>query len=252
MARRRRRSNTGIPGLSFSWKRALGITRARQRFARKTGIPTTRAGMERKVGRAVTGGSHGGGGRGRGRGRSAATGSGCGCVVLALALFLMLAILGCGGADGVQPASLGPGEEMTEATETVPASPTATMTATATATATSTSAPTATPTLAPSPTLTPTLTPTAPPTATPTATHTPTAVPPTETPTATPTATLTPLPTFPPDGAGCPYVGNRNSDVFHHASCHSVRQMSEWNKVCLTSREEAIARGFRPCGNCKP
>ncbi len=51
--RRRRRSNTGIPGLSFSWKRALGVTRARQRFARKTGIPTTRAGMERKIGRKV-------------------------------------------------------------------------------------------------------------------------------------------------------------------------------------------------------
>lgn len=46
-------SNTGIPGLSFSWKRALGITAAKQKFARKTGIPTTKAGLERKVGRAV-------------------------------------------------------------------------------------------------------------------------------------------------------------------------------------------------------
>lgn len=35
-----RKSNTGIPGLSFSWKRALGITRAKQRIARQTGIPT--------------------------------------------------------------------------------------------------------------------------------------------------------------------------------------------------------------------
>lgn len=43
----------GIPGLSFSWKRALGITAAKQRFARKTGIPTTKAGLERKIGRAV-------------------------------------------------------------------------------------------------------------------------------------------------------------------------------------------------------
>lgn len=41
------------PGLSFSWKRALGITAARQRFARRTGFPTTRGGMERKVGREV-------------------------------------------------------------------------------------------------------------------------------------------------------------------------------------------------------
>ena len=54
--RRRRRSNTGIPGLSFSWKRALGVSRARQQFARKTGIPTTRSGRQRKIGRAVSGG----------------------------------------------------------------------------------------------------------------------------------------------------------------------------------------------------
>ncbi|MBD5383865.1 MAG: hypothetical protein HDR72_02555 [Ruminococcaceae bacterium] len=48
-----KKSGTGIHGLSFSWKRALGITAAKQRFARKTGIPTTKAGMERKIGRAV-------------------------------------------------------------------------------------------------------------------------------------------------------------------------------------------------------
>ncbi len=44
-----------IPGLSFSWKRALGITAAKQRFARKTGIPTTRQGLERKIGGMVLG-----------------------------------------------------------------------------------------------------------------------------------------------------------------------------------------------------
>lgn len=42
--------STPIPGLSFSWKRALGITRAKQNFARKTGIPTTKGGLERKFG----------------------------------------------------------------------------------------------------------------------------------------------------------------------------------------------------------
>ncbi len=42
-----------IPGLSFSWKRALGVTQAKQQFARKTGIPTTKAGLERKIGKAV-------------------------------------------------------------------------------------------------------------------------------------------------------------------------------------------------------
>lgn len=39
-----------IPGLTFSWKRALGITQARQQLAHKTGIPTSKAGLERKVG----------------------------------------------------------------------------------------------------------------------------------------------------------------------------------------------------------
>lgn len=37
-----------IPGLTFSWKRALGITRLKQRIARKTGIPTTKQGRQRK------------------------------------------------------------------------------------------------------------------------------------------------------------------------------------------------------------
>ena len=42
-----------IPGISFSWKRALGVTQAKQQFARKTGIPTSRAGLERKIGKVV-------------------------------------------------------------------------------------------------------------------------------------------------------------------------------------------------------
>lgn len=45
-----RKTNTGIPGLSFSWKRALGITQAKQQISRKIGIPTTKAGVERKIG----------------------------------------------------------------------------------------------------------------------------------------------------------------------------------------------------------
>lgn len=48
---RRRRSNTGIPGLSFSWKRALGVTSAKRKIARFTGIPTTRSGRRAKAGR---------------------------------------------------------------------------------------------------------------------------------------------------------------------------------------------------------
>ena len=48
---KRRRSNTGIPGLSFSYKRAIGVTSAKRSFARATGIPTTRSGRRAKAGR---------------------------------------------------------------------------------------------------------------------------------------------------------------------------------------------------------
>lgn len=39
-----------IPGLSFSWRRAIGLTQVKQQLARKTGIPTSKAGLDRKVG----------------------------------------------------------------------------------------------------------------------------------------------------------------------------------------------------------
>jgi hypothetical protein len=40
-----------IPGLSFSWKRALGITSAKQKVAKATGIPTTKQGRRNKLGK---------------------------------------------------------------------------------------------------------------------------------------------------------------------------------------------------------
>ncbi|NLU53431.1 MAG: hypothetical protein GXX10_11295 [Clostridiaceae bacterium] len=36
MARKRR---SRIPGVSFSWKRALGVTKAKRKIAKITGIP---------------------------------------------------------------------------------------------------------------------------------------------------------------------------------------------------------------------
>lgn len=47
------KKSTPIPGLSFSWKRALGITKMKQRVARTTGIPTSKAGLERKIGKII-------------------------------------------------------------------------------------------------------------------------------------------------------------------------------------------------------
>lgn len=40
-------------GLSFSLKRAIGISALKGKVARKTRIPTTKGGLERKIGRGV-------------------------------------------------------------------------------------------------------------------------------------------------------------------------------------------------------
>lgn len=40
-------------GFSFSLKRFLGITALKQKIARSTGVPTTKQGIERKIGSAI-------------------------------------------------------------------------------------------------------------------------------------------------------------------------------------------------------
>lgn len=40
----------------FSWKRATGVTKMKKRVSRATGIPLTKSGRQRKVGKALTGG----------------------------------------------------------------------------------------------------------------------------------------------------------------------------------------------------
>ena len=42
-----------IPGLSFSLKRAVGISGFKNKIAKKVGIPTSKQGLERKVGGAI-------------------------------------------------------------------------------------------------------------------------------------------------------------------------------------------------------
>ena len=48
MSRRR-----GIPGLSFSWRRAVGLSQAQARLSRRIGIPLSKSGRQRKLGRAM-------------------------------------------------------------------------------------------------------------------------------------------------------------------------------------------------------
>lgn len=43
----------GKYGFSFSWKRLIGISGLRNSIAKKTGIPTTKQGVERKLGRSL-------------------------------------------------------------------------------------------------------------------------------------------------------------------------------------------------------
>lgn len=59
-AKKRKKRTTGtqiIPGvnLTISWKKLLGITQLKRWFTNKTGIPTTEAGIERKIGRWLIG-----------------------------------------------------------------------------------------------------------------------------------------------------------------------------------------------------
>ena len=46
-----RRKKSLIPGFSFSWKRALGITKIKRKIAKASGIPTTKQGRRNKIGR---------------------------------------------------------------------------------------------------------------------------------------------------------------------------------------------------------
>lgn len=91
-------------------------------------------------------------------------------------------------------------------------------------------------TLAPKPTPAPTPTPT-----------------PRPTPTSEPTPEPTPEPNEEPTPVGTNYILNTRSYKFHYPSCGSVKQMSDKNKDYFTgSRDELIARGYSPCGNCDP
>ena len=42
-----------IPGLSFSLKRAIGVTAIKQKVSKATGIPLIKQGLERKIGGAI-------------------------------------------------------------------------------------------------------------------------------------------------------------------------------------------------------
>ena len=49
-----------------------------------------------------------------------------------------------------------------------------------------------------------------------------------------------------------PYIGNTNTKKFHRFNCASVNDIEEGNKASIASREEAIDKGYKPCGRCDP
>lgn len=89
-----------------------------------------------------------------------------------------------------------------------------------------------------------------------------TIAPPTPTPKPTPAPTaavVAPVVPFPEgDGnlnapAGTDYVLNTNTHKFHYPNCKSVKKMKDKNKQFYTgTRDEVMAMGYSPCGNCHP
>lgn len=51
-------------------------------------------------------------------------------------------------------------------------------------------------------------------------------------------------------GSGDYYIGNAKSGVFHDSDCSYLPDSK--NQVIISSREEAISQGYRPCGHCNP
>ncbi len=52
---------------------------------------------------------------------------------------------------------------------------------------------------------------------------------------------------------GITYILNNNSKKFHYSDCGSASRISEKNKGSYTgTRDELIAMGYSPCGNCDP
>jgi hypothetical protein len=138
----------------FSWKRLSGYSGAKARVSRKTGIPFTKSGRQRKLGRLMSGG---------------------GCALpLALGL-LVLASLACGSSSSrsspsatatptrtprptptLIPLIVAPSATVTQEPATATVAPTVTVEpATATAEPSATAEPTAVPTVAPPPTVVP-------------------------------------------------------------------------------------------------
>ena len=46
--------------------------------------------------------------------------------------------------------------------------------------------------------------------------------------------------------------GNKKLKIYGTFNCASGKRMKIQNRVFFKSKEEAVANGYRPCGNCMP
>ncbi|WP_153637869.1 Ada metal-binding domain-containing protein [Prolixibacter sp. NT017] len=46
------------------------------------------------------------------------------------------------------------------------------------------------------------------------------------------------------------FAGNGKLKIYGTLSCSSGKKMKQENRLFFTSEQEALERGYRPCGNC--
>ena len=46
------------------------------------------------------------------------------------------------------------------------------------------------------------------------------------------------------------YIGNKKSLIFHISTCKTLPHPK--NRILFKSKDEAISKGFKSCGNCHP
>ncbi|MGB2985552.1 MAG: Ada metal-binding domain-containing protein [Phycisphaerae bacterium] len=61
-----------------------------------------------------------------------------------------------------------------------------------------------------------------------------------------------PADTSSPNRMKGPYVGSRNSTVFHRATCSHAKRINPANRVYFKTAQEALDAGRKPCKSCRP
>jgi len=61
-----------------------------------------------------------------------------------------------------------------------------------------------------------------------------------------------PNPTPAPTPTGGPFVGSKNSNVYHYPSCKYAQQIKPENLVTFPTAQDAVNQGYHPCSYCNP